>query len=107
MPDKIAGVVSLNGTMPRPTQGEPLFRFPEVRQLRVLIGHGINNADVPLADARRDYRILYSAGVDVSLHSYSSCNKLHPHMLRDVNRWIMDKINSEIEPDDCGLDSGF
>ncbi len=107
MPDKVAGVVSLNGVMPRPSEGEPLFRFPEVRQLKVLIGHGINNEDVPLADARRDYRVLYSAGVDVALHTYSTCHKLHPHMLRDVNRWIMDRINSEIEPDDCGLDPGF
>ncbi len=107
MPDKVAGVVSLNGSMPRPVQGEPLFRFPEVRQLRVMIGHGINNDNVTLADARRDYRVLYSAGVDVALNTYSTCHKMHPHMLRDVNRWIIQQINSEIEPDDCGLDSGF
>ena len=42
-PERFGGVVSLNGVMPR---GGPLLRLPEVRHLRVLIGHGIANAVV-------------------------------------------------------------
>src|SRR5580765_7938971 len=40
-PERVAGVISLNGTMPR--RGGPLLRLPEARSLRVLIGHGIAN----------------------------------------------------------------
>src|SRR4051794_37667117 len=50
-PDKVAGVIALNGTFPR---GGPLLRLPAVRGLKVFIGHGIANAAAPLALARRD-----------------------------------------------------
>jgi phospholipase/carboxylesterase len=90
-PGKFGGVISLNGTMPR--NGRPLLRLPEGRQLRVLIGHGIANAVVPLGDARRDFRLLYSAGMPVRMHTYPATHRLHPDMLRDINRWIMEVCN--------------
>jgi phospholipase/carboxylesterase len=89
-PDKFGGVISLNGCIPR--QGGPLLRLPDVRQLKVLIGHGYANACIPMAMARADYRLLYSAGLAVSLHTYPTTHKLHPAMLRDVNRWIIDQF---------------
>jgi phospholipase/carboxylesterase len=95
MPDKVAGVIALNGSMPRPAGGGPLFRLPDVRGLRVLIGHGVANSVVPLGVARRDFRVLYSAGLDVTLRTYPTTNRLHPHMLRDVNRWIMRNVAAE------------
>jgi phospholipase/carboxylesterase len=93
MPDKVAGVISLNGAMPRPCNGGPLFRLADVRQLRVLISHGMNNSQVPLSTARRDFLCLYSAGVDVRIMTYPTTHQLHSHMLRDVNRWIMGSVN--------------
>src|SRR5260370_723019 len=48
-PERFGGVVSLNGSMPR--HGGPLLRLPEVRQLPVLIGHGIAHSIVPLSVA--------------------------------------------------------
>jgi phospholipase/carboxylesterase len=92
-PERIAGVISLNGAMPR--EGCPLFRLPEVRQLRAFIGHGIANSLVPLSSARRDFRLLYTAGLAVSLKTYPTTHRLHPDMLRDINRWIMEAINDE------------
>jgi len=92
-PERVAGVISLNGAMPR--HGGPLFRFPEVRQLRAFIGHGIANSLVPLASARRDFLLLYTAGLAVRMNTYPTTHRLHPNMLRDINRWIMDKINDE------------
>jgi phospholipase/carboxylesterase len=91
-PEKFAGIVSLNGTMPR--RG-PLLRLPEVRQLRVLIGHGIANAVVPLPLARRDYHLLYTAGLSVRMHTYAATHRIHPAMLRDIDRWIMAAIQDE------------
>jgi len=92
-PEKLGGVISLNGAMPR--QGGPLFRLPEIRQLRVFIGHGIANSIVPLSLPQRDFRVLYTAGVRVAMYTYPSTHKLHPDMLRDVNRWIMAQCNEE------------
>jgi phospholipase/carboxylesterase len=92
-PDRFAGVISLNGLMPR--RGGPLLRLPEVRQLRVFIGHGFANAVAPLGLARDDFRLLYSAGLAVEIHTYPSNHRLHPDMLRDLNRWIIAHCNEE------------
>ncbi len=86
-PDKLGGVISLNGCMPR--ENGPLLRLPEVRQLRVFIGHGIANAVVPLSMARRDFKVLYAAGLNIEMQTYASTHRLHPDMLRDINRWII------------------
>ena len=84
--------MSLNGVMPR---GGPLLRLPEVRHLRVLIGHGIANAVAPLSLARANFRLLYTAGLAVRMHTYPTNHRIHPDMLRDIDRWIMGRINDE------------
>jgi phospholipase/carboxylesterase len=90
---KVAGVISLNGCMPR--HHRPLLRLPQMRALRVFIAHGIANAVVPLGLAREDRRLLASAGAAVSLHTYPTNHRLHPDMLRDLNRWIIARCNAE------------
>ena len=92
-PDRIAGVVSLNGCMPR--RGGPLLRIPEVRKLRVFIGHGLANAIVPLSQAKQDHRLFYSAGLNVKLNTYPSTHRIHTEMLRDVDRWVQDNITED------------
>lgn len=90
-PEKFGGVISLNGCLP--PAGCPLFRLPAIRNLRVLIGHGIANAIVPLSTARANYRLLYTAGVDVQMNTYAATHRLHADMLRDINRWVMETCN--------------
>jgi phospholipase/carboxylesterase len=90
-PDRFAGVISLNGSLP--PSGSLFLRLPQVRQLRAFIGHGIANAVIPLATARANFRLLYTAGLPVDLHTYPTTHRLHPHMLRDVNRWIITMCN--------------
>jgi phospholipase/carboxylesterase len=92
LPNKFAGVIALNGCMAR---GGPLFRLPEIRQLAVFIGHGIANPIVPLSAAQRDFRLLYTAGLSVRMRTYPSTHRLHTHMLRDVNRWIIERCYEE------------
>jgi phospholipase/carboxylesterase len=92
MPDRVAGVIALNGVLPK---GGPLFRYPDVRQLRAWIGHGIANSVAPLSLARANYRLLYTAGLDVRMQTYPTTHRLHPDMLRDVNRWVMEHVTSE------------
>ena len=89
-PDRFAGIISMNGCMAR--RGRPLLRLPDIRRLKVLIGHGIANAIVPQKLARDDHRLLYSAGLSVKMHSYASNHRLHPDMLRDIDRWVMRQI---------------
>jgi phospholipase/carboxylesterase len=91
-PEKFAGVIALNGQLPH---GRPLLRLPQVRQLKVLIGHGIANAVVPLAAARDDFRLLYTAGLPTRLHTYPTTNRIHPGMLRDIDRWIIESISED------------
>jgi phospholipase/carboxylesterase len=91
-PEKVAGVISLNGLLPR---SGPLFRFKKTRGLKVFMGHGIANAVAPLALARRDARLLYSAGIDVKMSTYPTTHKLHPEMLQDANRWVMEQITGD------------
>jgi phospholipase/carboxylesterase len=90
-PERFAGVISLNGSLP--PRGSLFLRLPEVRQLRAFIGHGIANSVIPYTHARSDFRLLYTAGLDVCLHSYPANNRLHANMLRDINRWIMGMCN--------------
>jgi phospholipase/carboxylesterase len=91
-PERFAGVISLNGAMPR--RDGPLFRLPQVRQLRVFIGHGLANAIVPHTSARQDFRTLYTAGLPVRMHTYRATHRLHPDMLRDIDRWVMEMCNA-------------
>jgi phospholipase/carboxylesterase len=94
MADQVAGVIALNGRMPRP-DGAPLFQMSAARRLPVLIGHGTDNPVIPFAAAQKDYRLLYAAGADVRLLAYPTTHNLHPHMLRDVNRWIIGRLTRE------------
>ncbi len=94
-PQRFAGVIPLNGSMPR--RGGPLLRLADVRHLRMFIGHGIANSVVPLSMARDDYRLLYSAGMPVEMHTYPTNHKLHSDMLRDINRWVITHCNEEFD----------
>ncbi len=91
-PEKFAGVIAMNGEMP---PDGPLLRLPELRRLRVFIGHGIANATIPLTMAKDTFRLLYTAGLSVDLRTYPTTHRIHPDMLRDIDRWIMDRVSSE------------
>jgi phospholipase/carboxylesterase len=92
-PERFAGVVSLNGALPR--RGGPLLRLPDVRKLRVLIGHGIANSVVPLSLAKQDHRLFYSAGLAVDMHTYPTTHRIHAEMLKDVDRWVQEHISAD------------
>jgi phospholipase/carboxylesterase len=96
MADRIAGVIALNGRIPKST-GTPLFRLGAVRELPVLIGHGFENKVIPYEAAQRDHRLLYAAGAHVRLVGYPTDHKVHPNMLRDVNRWIMQGVTADAD----------
>jgi phospholipase/carboxylesterase len=92
-PEKLGGVIALNGAMPR--EDRPLLRLPQTRALRVFIGHGVANSVVPASLVRADRRLLWTAGIDVDMKTYPTNHRLHPEMLRDINRWIIRYCTAE------------
>ena len=77
-----------------PRHGCPLLRLHEIRPLKVFIGHGVGNSLLPFNLARQDSRLLYTAGLSVELRAYPTTHRIHPDMLRDVNRWVMSHVNA-------------
>src|SRR5438445_792148 len=45
--------------------------------------------------ARDDVLLLYTAGLNVELHTYAATHRLHPDMLRDINRWMISQCYEE------------
>lgn len=85
--DRAAGVVALNGEWPKGR--------PPANKLRVLIGHGSANPVVPVAEARRAAAGLTRAGATVRFTRYATSHRVHPDMLSDANRWIMEQITDK------------
>jgi phospholipase/carboxylesterase len=96
MPERMAGVIALNGPFPQPN-GEPLFQMDRVRGLKSLICHGLTNQETPIRRARHAQQVLWTAGAEVEFRTYMTNHRVHPDMLRDVNRWIVSNLNAETD----------
>lgn len=92
--DRVAGVVALNGSLPRVQGKVPLFRFDQVRQQRVLIGQSAAAPTAGLMDALRDYKLFYAAGADVQFARYKSPAAVPTEMLAAVNHWVVNRIST-------------
>ena len=88
--DRIAGDVALNGA---PATG----RSRDASGLRVFVGHGSRNPVVPLTAARKTARTLSAAGAEVRFQPYATTHRIGEDMLRDVNRWIMQDVNPDLD----------
>ncbi|QDU63522.1 putative hydrolase [Planctomycetes bacterium Pan216] len=91
-PEKFAGMVALNGWLP--SGRLPLGRVRAAGNPRVFIGHAQENAHVPVQHAADAYRLLYTAGLDVTLRTYGAGHRLQPSMLRDVDHWLIESCHS-------------
>ena len=91
-PEKFAGMVALNGKLP--SGRLPLGRVRAVANPRVFIGHTRENGRVPVHHAADAYRLLYAAGLDVTLRTYGAGHRLQPSMLRDVDHWLIEGCQS-------------
>ena len=50
---------------------------------------------LPLEMARQDFRLLYTAGLSIRMHTYAINHGIHLDMLRDINRWVIGAIEAE------------
>jgi phospholipase/carboxylesterase len=91
-PGRFAGVVSLGGRIP--SGGAPLARLQAVRKLPLLMIAGQQSSLYPESQMCDDLRLLHTAGMSVNLRLYPCGDEIDPHMLADLDRWIMQQITS-------------
>jgi len=91
-PERFAGVISLCG--PFPTGGAPLGNLIAARRLGLFLAAGRAGRRYAPAQVCEDLRLLHTAGLSVTVREYPCGDQLDPRMLADVNRWIMEQINT-------------
>jgi phospholipase/carboxylesterase len=92
-PQRFAGAVSLCGALP--AGHTPLGRLNEARRLPVLLAVARDSCVYPPAAACNDLRLLHTAGLLTTLRQYHpGGQQLLPHMLGDLNRWIMEQVTA-------------
>lgn len=94
-PSSFAGVISLGGPLPR---GEPLLRrFSDLRHLEVLIAVARESPSYPSPLVCENLRLLHGAGLSgIMLREYPAGWHLSLSMLRDVDRWLMERITQGV-----------
>jgi phospholipase/carboxylesterase len=92
-PNRFAGALSLDGAFPR--GGAPLLRLIEARQLPLFIARARKSRGYSSAVACDDLRLLYAAGMSLTLKEYPGRNVCSPQVLGDVDRWIMEVLSAQ------------
>ena len=94
LPRYFAGAISING--PFPTGLRPLAQLQAVRRLNFLLASGRDSGHYPPPAVCSDLRLIYAAGMSISLRQYPCGDDLTTHMLADVDRWIMQQIATPV-----------
>jgi phospholipase/carboxylesterase len=97
-PERFAGVVSLCG--PFPSGSARWADLAAIRRLPMLMAVGRHSRRYPAEDLCEHLRLFHAAGMSVTLRQYPFGHELAARMLRDVDRWIMERITSGPDPAD-------
>ena len=90
-PSYFAGVISLGGPLPR--RGRFLRNFSRLGHLEVLLAVTRNCPSYPISLVCEHLRLLHRAGLGgIMLREYPAGWHLSLSMLRDVDRWLMERI---------------
>ncbi len=93
-PELFAGVVSING--PMPSEQKPLGQWSSCRELPVFWAHSRKSDEFGQEQLCDQLKLLHIAGFSVTLRQYPNDNCLHDKTLADMNRWIMETIQTSI-----------
>ena len=93
-PSRFAGALSLDGAFPR--GGAPLLRLIEARQIPLFIARGRKSPLYSSEIACDDLRLLYSAGMSLTLKEYPGQDVCRPQVLGDIDRWIMEVLADQV-----------
>jgi phospholipase/carboxylesterase len=91
-PERFAGILSICGEFP--LGNAPLSRLTEARRLPLLLATARDSGQYPPERACENLRLLYAAGMSIHLRQYPVGHELTTRMLSDMDRWIMEQINS-------------
>jgi len=92
LPDVFAGALSLGG--PFPLGFNPLAQLVRARGLKWLLSTGRESRRYPPERVCENLRLLYAAGMSISLRQYPCGDDLTTQMLGDVDRWIMEQLTT-------------
>ncbi|MGL6226240.1 MAG: alpha/beta hydrolase [Thermoguttaceae bacterium] len=89
-PDYFSGIISLGGRFP--TGNVPFRQWTSIRNLPIMLAIGSDSAVYTPENAFSDLKLLHTAGLSVSARQYSCTQEIHPEMLQNMNRWMMDIV---------------
>lgn len=93
-PDIFAGVISIDG--PMDTEQVPLRDWQRCRELPVLLSSFRASDSYQQEDLCHHLRLLHIAGFSTTVRQYPGEPELSDIVLGDVDRWIMEQIESAI-----------
>ena len=91
-PQHFAGIISLCGAFP--TCRRLFGNLPLARKLPIFLAVGRNSRQYLEDEVCENLRLLYAAGMSVSLRQYPCGHEVRDQMLADVNEWVIEKITS-------------
>ncbi len=93
-PNCFSGAISLDGAVPEDIL--LLEHFRELHHTRFLYAVSRGSRTCPVETLCEHLRVLYAAGVPLTLRNYPTAGSLQVEMLHDMNRWIMGDIESAL-----------
>lgn len=94
MPEIVSGIISLNG--PVPDEFTPLRDWMRCREVPVFWGHCRRSREFGEDQLCAQLKLLHVAGFSVTLRQYPNGDELPIQMLGDLDRWIMEMIESSV-----------
>ncbi|MFK7768916.1 MAG: alpha/beta hydrolase [Mariniblastus sp.] len=94
-PDIFAGVISING--PMPIDEKPLGQWSRCREIPVFWAHSRKSTEFAQEQLCEQLRLLHIAGFGVTLRQYPSSDCFATKTLSDMNKWIMEMIDSAVQ----------
>jgi len=92
-PELFAGVLALNG--PLPSDATPLGQWDRSRKLPVFWAHFRQSSQFQQQELCEQLRLLHIAGFSLTLRQYPGEDTISDGLLGDVNRWIMEGVNTQ------------
>lgn len=95
-PARFAGLIALSSWLPG-VVADTLPSLPEHASLPVLVQHGTEDPMLDIERARESRQALTKLGVSLSYREYEMGHEIRPEALRDLVRWLEEKVFSPIQ----------
>lgn len=91
-PQAVRGIAVLSGKI-LPVLRSELKPDPALKSLAIFIGHGVDDPQVPFADASEAQRILHELGLEPDFHAYADLkHSISKTEIEDLNAWLGDVL---------------